>query len=104
MLNIDVSTADGQQTLHAVLRRCRNVLLVTGDPPAELAPYLDRIELVNAPLGRSRSWVLVRPDGYVAAVGNDHDTSPVIRYLDHLTPPTATAESTHGSRNAIRAA
>ena len=32
VLNIDVSTADGQQTLHAVLRRCRHILLVTGEP------------------------------------------------------------------------
>ena len=99
MLNIDVSTADGQQTLHAVLRRCRHVLLVTGEPPAELVPYLDRIELVNASLGRSRSWVLVRPDGYVATVGNDNDTSPVFRYLDHLTPPTNTAQPAHRSGN-----
>ena len=99
VLNIDVSTADGQQTLHAVLRRCRHILLVTGEPPAELAPYLDRIELVNAPLGQPHSWVLVRPDGYVAAVGNDNDTSPFFRYLDHLTPPTATAQHADRSGN-----
>ena len=92
MLNIDVSTADGQETLHAVLRRGRHVLLVTGEPPAELAPYRRPDRARDAPLGRSRGWVLVRPDGYVAAVGNDNDTSPVFRYLGHLTPPTATAQ------------
>jgi hypothetical protein len=85
MRNVDVYTADGQDTLHAVLRRCRHVLLVNGEPPDGLAPYRHQIELVNVPQGRSHSCVLVRPDGYVAAVGTSNGT--VLRYLHHLSTP-----------------
>lgn len=75
MRNIAVRTADGQDTLHAVLRRSRHVLLVAGEPPAGLAPYRDQVELVNAPQERAHSCVLVRPDGYIAAVGTGTDTT-----------------------------
>ena len=92
MSNVAVHTVDGQDTLHAVLRRGRHVLLVAGETQPDLAPYRDQVEVVSAPLGRPHGCVLVRPDGYVAAVGTGTDTTAVLDYVQELAPTVGTAE------------
>jgi 2-polyprenyl-6-methoxyphenol hydroxylase-like FAD-dependent oxidoreductase len=51
------------------LKERRHVLLVPGgaEPPASLRPYVDLLTLACAPTGRPTA--LVRPDGYLAALG-----------------------------------
>jgi hypothetical protein len=100
MSNVAVRTADGQSSLHAVLRRGRHVLLVAGDPPAGLAPYRDQVEVVSAPLGRLQSCVLVRPDGYVAAVGSATNTAAVPGYLHDLAAAAVTTDRRSHTRRA----
>jgi 2-polyprenyl-6-methoxyphenol hydroxylase-like FAD-dependent oxidoreductase len=92
MSNVAVHTVDGQDTLHAVLRRGRLVLRVAGGMQPDLAPYRDQVEVVSAPLGRSHGCVLVRPDGYVAAVGTGTDTTAVLDYVQELAPTVGTTE------------
>ena len=91
--NIAVSGAAGESRLNAVLRLGRHVLLIAGEPPAGLGVYRDQLELVRASLGRSRACVLVRPDGYVAAVGLGADSASVRSYLRDMDRAMSTPAS-----------
>ena len=81
MPDLDLVTADGPLRVYALLHRARPVLLKLGAPGGlEIAPWADRVQLVDAEyagtwelpaLGEvaAPSAVLVRPDGYVGWVG-----------------------------------
>jgi hypothetical protein len=86
MPDLDLVTADGPVRVFALLHDARPVLLNLGDPGTiDITPWADRVQLVDARCdGR---WelpvigdvdppgaVLIRPDGYVAWVGNGTDT------------------------------
>jgi len=85
MPDLDLVTADGPLRVYALLHRARPVLLKLGEPGGlEIAPWADRVQLVDAEyagtwelpaLGEvaAPSAVLVRPDGYVGWVGEGSD-------------------------------
>jgi aromatic ring hydroxylase-like protein len=83
--DLDLATADGTRRVFELLHGARPVLLNLGEPGSiEIGPWSDRVQLVDA--GHEGEWelpvlgvvdppgaVLVRPDGYVAWVGNGTD-------------------------------
>jgi hypothetical protein len=102
MPDLDLLTADGPLRVFTLLHDARPVLLNLGEPGSfDIAPWADRVKLIDAKydgvwelpvLGAvpAPTAVLVRPDGYVAWVGEQ--TEP--RLADALTrwfgPPGAT--------------
>ncbi len=86
MLDLDLMTADGPLRVFELLHDAKPVLLNLGEHGAmDIAPCADRVQLVDAEhvglwelpvLGpvASPAAVLIRPDGYVAWVGNGTDT------------------------------
>ena len=77
------------KTLYAVLRSGRHALVISNravDPAdwLDLRPYSHFVALVTAPLRHRRAIALVRPDGYLAAVGTAGDTTAIRDYLQHL--------------------
>jgi 3-(3-hydroxy-phenyl)propionate hydroxylase len=82
MPDLDIVTASGPSRVFALLHRARPLLLNFGEPDRfDIAPWADRIQLIDARcvgvwelpvLGviAAPDAVLVRPDGYVAWVGN----------------------------------
>jgi len=82
MPDLDLVTADGPVRVYALLHDARGVLLQLGSPPAdEASAWVDRVRTIDARydgdwelpvLGRVEApgAVLVRPDGYVAWVGD----------------------------------
>jgi 2-polyprenyl-6-methoxyphenol hydroxylase-like FAD-dependent oxidoreductase len=93
MPDLDITTADGPLRVFSLLHDARPLLLDFGSPDrAEIAPWADRVNVLAATydgpwdlpvVGRvaAPKAVLVRPDGYVAWVG---DGSPV-GLVDSLT-------------------
>ena len=81
MPDLDLDTADGPLRVFTLLHDARPVLLNLGEPGAfDIAPWADRVQLIDAKsvgpwelpaLGTvpAPTAVLVRPDGYVAWVG-----------------------------------
>jgi 3-(3-hydroxy-phenyl)propionate hydroxylase len=81
MPDLDLATADGPRRVFELLHDAEPVLLNLGQPGGlEIAPWADRVQSLDASyegewelpvLGRATapSEVLVRPDGYVAWVG-----------------------------------
>ncbi|MEG9438864.1 FAD-dependent monooxygenase [Edaphobacter sp. HDX4] len=101
MPDLDLSTANGPMRVYSLLHRARPALLNFGDHLAfDFTPWADRVQLIEA--GYAGIWdlpavgevtapaaVLIRPDGYVAWVGDE--TQPDLN--DALTtwfgPPAA---------------
>jgi 3-(3-hydroxy-phenyl)propionate hydroxylase len=84
--DLDLASADGPLRVFTLLHAARPVLLNLGEPGSlDIAPWAERVQLVEA--GYAGAWelpvlgavaapaaVLVRPDGYVAWVGEGTDT------------------------------
>jgi 3-(3-hydroxy-phenyl)propionate hydroxylase len=100
MPDLDLVTADGPLRVFTLLHAARPVLLNLGEPGGFDIPWADRIELIDAEyvgpwelpvLGTvtAPTAVLIRPDGYVAWVGDVAER----RLADTLTtwfgPPAA---------------
>jgi 2-polyprenyl-6-methoxyphenol hydroxylase-like FAD-dependent oxidoreductase len=101
MPDLDIVTTGGTMRVYALLHDARPVLLNLGEPGAfEITPWTDRVRLVEARCGgawelpvlgavTAPAALLIRPDGYVAWVGDA--TAPGL--VDALTtwfgPPAA---------------
>src|SRR2546430_4102086 len=82
MPDLDLVTASGPLRAFTLLRDARPVLLNLGEPGGvDIAPWADRVQLVDAACGgawelpalgtvAAPTAVLIRPDGYVAWVGD----------------------------------
>jgi hypothetical protein len=82
MPDLDLVTADGPLRVFTLLHGARPVLLNLGEPGGlDITPWADRVQLINAKyvgiwelpvLGTvtAPAAVLIRPDGYVAWVGD----------------------------------
>src|SRR5437763_10450708 len=82
MPDLDLVTADGPLRVFELLHHARPVLLNLGQPGGfDITPWADRVQLIDA--SHKREWelpvlgavaapsaVLIRPDGYVAWVGD----------------------------------
>jgi FAD binding domain len=85
MPDLELVTADGPLRVYSLLHDARPVLLNLGEPGGiDIAPWADRVKLVDAEyvgawelpaLGEvtAPTAVLIRPDGYVAWVGDQAD-------------------------------
>jgi 2-polyprenyl-6-methoxyphenol hydroxylase-like FAD-dependent oxidoreductase len=85
MPDLDLVTVDGQLRVFELLHEAKAVLLNLGEPGGfDIAPWADRVQLVDAEydgpwelpvLGAvsAPAAVLIRPDGYVAWVGEGTD-------------------------------
>ena len=82
MPDLDLVTADGPLRVFTLLHDARPVLLNLGEPGGfDIAPWADRVQLVDAKYDgpwelpaigavAAPAAVLIRPDGYVAWVGD----------------------------------
>ena len=86
MPDLDLVTANGPLRVFTLLHDARPVLLNLGEPGGlDITPWADRVQLIDATfagtwelpvLGQvaAPAAVLIRPDGYVAWVGDGTDT------------------------------
>jgi hypothetical protein len=86
MPDLDLVTANGPLRVFTLLHDARPVLLNLGEPGGfDITPWADRVQLIDA--GYAGNWelpvlghvapptaVLIRPDGYIAWVGDGTDT------------------------------
>ncbi len=102
MPDLDLVSADGLLRVFTLLHTARPVLLNLGEPGAfDVTPWADRVQLIDA--GYDGAWelpaigavtaptaVLIRPDGHVAWVGEDHTRPGLAEALTTwFGPPTA---------------
>jgi 2-polyprenyl-6-methoxyphenol hydroxylase-like FAD-dependent oxidoreductase len=101
MPDLDLVTADGPLRVYELLHGARPVLLNLGDPGGfDIAPWAGRVQLVDAEY--AGAWelpvigtvsapmaVLIRPDGYVAWVGETIDPGLVDALTSWFGPPSA---------------
>jgi hypothetical protein len=101
MPDLDLITADGQLRVFELLHDARPLLLNLGEPgDLDITPWADRVQLIDA--GYQGEWelpvlgvvsaptaVLVRPDGYVAWVGDGAKVGLTDALATWFGPPTA---------------
>jgi hypothetical protein len=86
MPDLDIATADGPLRVYELLHSARPVLLNLDQPRVlDITPWSDRVQLIDAEYGglwelpvlgsvSAPAAVVIRPDGYVAWVGDGTDT------------------------------
>jgi 3-(3-hydroxy-phenyl)propionate hydroxylase len=101
MPDLDLITADGPLRIFTLLHRARPVLLNFGEPGGfDVTPWADRVRLIDAKyigtwelpvIGAvsAPAAVLIRPDGYVAWVGDGTDRGLVDALTKWFGPATA---------------
>ena len=101
MPDLDLVTADGPLRVFTLLHDARPALLNLGEPGGiDIAPWADRVPLIDATfvgtwelpaLGEvtAPTAVLIRPDGYVAWVGEQTQEGLVDALTTWFGPPTA---------------
>jgi len=99
MPDLEIVTADGPLSVFTLLHDARPVLLNLGEPRSiEIAPWADRVRAVHATyngpwelpvLGAiaAPTAVLIRPDGYVAWVGEGTQSGLVDAMTTWFGPP-----------------
>ena len=101
MPDLDLVTANGPLRVFTLLHEARPVLLNLGAPGAfDIAPWADRVQLIEA--AYAGAWelpaigavaapaaVLIRPDGYVAWVGDGTQAGLVDALTTWFGPPIA---------------
>jgi 3-(3-hydroxy-phenyl)propionate hydroxylase len=101
MPDLDIVTANGPLRVFTLLHRARPVLLNFGEPGAfDITPWADRVQLIDA--SYDGAWelpatggvtapgaVLIRPDGYVAWVGDKTQLGLVDALTAWFGPPVA---------------
>jgi hypothetical protein len=101
MPDLDLATANGPLRVFTLLHDARPVLLNLGEPGGfDITPWADRVRLVDASydgtwelpaLGAvvAPSAVVIRPDGYVAWVGDQTQVGLADALTTWFGPPTA---------------
>ncbi len=101
MPDLDLVTADGPLQVFTLLHEARPVLLHLGEPGGlDIAPWADRVRQIDATydgpwelpvLGMvtAPTAVLIRPDGYVAWVGEGTQLGLAEALTAWFGPPTA---------------
>jgi 3-(3-hydroxy-phenyl)propionate hydroxylase len=101
MPDLDLLTVDGRRRVFTLLHDARPALLNLGEPGGfDITPWADRVKLVDAKydgvwelpvLGAvpAPSAVLIRPDGYVAWVGEVTEPELADALTDWFGPPAA---------------
>ncbi|HWZ57338.1 MAG TPA: FAD-dependent monooxygenase [Gemmatimonadaceae bacterium] len=101
MPDLDLATANGPLRIFALLHDARPVLLNLGEPGGlRITPWADRVQLIDAThvgtwelpaigVVTAPSAVLVRPDGYVAWVGDLTQVGLADALTTWFGPPTA---------------
>jgi 3-(3-hydroxy-phenyl)propionate hydroxylase len=102
MPDLDLMSANGPLRVFELLHDAKPVLLNVGEPGSfDIAPWADRVQLIDAEyagvwelpvLGAvsAPTAALIRPDGYVAWVGDGTDTGLRDALTTWFGPPTAT--------------
>jgi hypothetical protein len=101
MPDLDIATAQGPRRVYTLLHNARPVLLNLGEPGGlDITPWSDRVQLIDArydgtwelpAIGavKSPTAVLIRPDGYVAWVGDQTQAGLVEALTTWFGPPDA---------------
>jgi hypothetical protein len=106
MPDLDLVTANGPLRVFSLLHGGRPALLNLGEPGGfDIAPWADRVPMIDAKYGgtsQPESWelpaigavpaptaVLVRPDGYVAWVGDQSQLGLAEALATWFGPPAA---------------
>ena len=101
MPDLDLVTANGQLRVFSLLHRARPALLNLGAPGAfDITPWADRVQLIDAEyvgawelpaigVVAAPTAVLIRPDGYVAWVGDRTQLGLADALTTWFGPPTA---------------
>ena len=98
MPDLDIVTADGPLRVFELLHDARPVLLHLGEPGVDITPWADRVQLIDASyMGEwelpvigavsAPTAVLIRPDGYVAWVGDGTDLGLLEALTTWFGPP-----------------
>jgi 2-polyprenyl-6-methoxyphenol hydroxylase-like FAD-dependent oxidoreductase len=100
MPDLDLVTVNGPLRVFTLLHAARPVLLNFGEPGFEITPWVKRVQLIDAQYGgawelpglgvvTAPSAVLVRPDGYVAWVGDRTQVGLADALTTWFGPPAA---------------
>jgi hypothetical protein len=100
MPDLDLVAADGQLRVFTLLHEARPVFLNLGPGGFDITPWADRVQLIDAryvgtwelpAIGAitAPTAVLIRPDGYVAWVGDLTQLGPADALTTWFGPPAA---------------